>query len=509
VNAPIQVDSPERLAETAGQPARSRRNRRIAIALLLLLLLLGFASFLLWDMRGLTPSVPNAETDSALDRCDELGYAVCERQVLRLSLPIAGTSIHLVYSSDRVPGRRVDAAPSASQIGLGGWSLDVLRSFDPKTHTLITGQGTVRHLQGVAVSMDHGGVLAVADHDSRRVDVFDASGRDVAVYDTLTGSRILSFTWDEHGLRQVSDRSGTALSIVRDAGGLPVRIDSARGSKTRLTLAAGWLKTVRNPMGSQVTLTTGTTGLVNALTYANQQAQRFEYDDAGRLIRTTDATGGTTTLARKATAETATVTVTGPTGMHTVDTTVMLAQNKLRYVHTSPAGATTTVEAEDKTRRITLPNGRTVTIDLSPDSRWGMDAPYVQAASVTEPGASTPSIKTTQTRSGEGVLEAPHPWSETIVTNGRQWHYDFDPSARTLTASSPLGRKSVNHYDKSGRLVSREVDGSPTVRYDYDPQGRISSRTVGTGADARRWEYAYGTNGDTIITDPLGPMALT
>src|SRR6185312_6771439 len=145
-----------------------------------------------------------------------------------------------------------------------------------------------------------------------------------------------------------------------------------RGAKTRLALASGWLKTVRNPMGSQVTLATGTTGLVNALSSANQPTQRFEYDDAGRLVRTTIATCDTTTLVRKSTADSATVTVTGPTGMHIEDTTQSLQEGKLRYVHIGPAGATTTVEADDKSRRITLPNGRTITIDLSPDSRWGM-----------------------------------------------------------------------------------------------------------------------------------------
>ena len=102
--------------------------------------------------------------NAALNRCDDLGLLPCARQVNRVTLPIAGSSIALVYSSDRQTGRTADPAPSAANVGLGGWSLSDLPGYDPASSREILPDGTLRTVTGVK----QGDLTAVADPRVRR-----------------------------------------------------------------------------------------------------------------------------------------------------------------------------------------------------------------------------------------------------------------------------------------------------------------------------------------------------
>ena len=104
---------------------------------------------------ALSTSVDNPK----LDTCDDLGILPCARQVNRVLLPIAGSTLGLVYSSDRQPGRKVDAAPAAAPVGLGGWSISNLPGYDPAMKSEILPDGTVRKVTGSSI----GTAFAVVD----------------------------------------------------------------------------------------------------------------------------------------------------------------------------------------------------------------------------------------------------------------------------------------------------------------------------------------------------------
>ncbi len=442
-----------------------------------------------------TPDTPSRS------RCEALGFVPCQRQVLHVVLPIAGTSIRLTYSSDRVPGRKVDAELESKSIGLGGWSLNVLRSLDTATSVLTTGEGQTRHVTPKSVQIGPG-LLGVADRDGQRIDVFDARGREVAVYDARTATRSLSFVWDAQGLKQIVDRGGVALSVVRDAAGVPVSLESPRGARTELRTTGGWLSEIRGPHASTM-LTTGAAGLLTQLVDANGAVRRFAYDDAGRLISSTDSAGAVTTLARSESAGDLAVTTSGPSGARTIDAVHVDSDGSTRFTHTAKTGVTTRVEESRGHSSVVLPDGRQVEINLEPDPHWGMDTPIVASMSITGPDTAAPSVTFREQRTGHRALEKSQSWSEVVTINGKAWREDYDPTRLALIEVDPAGRRAVTTFDALGRVSARSAEGRPTGTYQYDPYGRVSRFTLGAGSNARIWRYQYGKAGDLTITDPL------
>jgi RHS repeat-associated protein len=443
-----------------------------------------------------------ANLGAALDRCDESRLMPCQRQVLAQTLPIAGTPIRLVYASDRVPGRLGDASPEVVSVGLGGWTLSVLNSLNLQTNLLITGLGELRRVNPKRVSIDDG-VFAVAERDGRRVDIFDAAGRNVSVYDAFTGSRLLHFEWGKNGLQKIWDSGSVALSIERDAAGSPVRLIASRGHETQLTLESGWLASVRDPLGHSTTLKTDSVGLLKGYTDAVGATRDFGFDPQGRLVWSTEPGGERTTFSRSLNGNRAAVTRTGPTGARTIDSIEIPGEGRLRYAHTAPDGTIATLEAAGEHRELSLPDGRRITLDLRPDPDWGADAPWMAPMSIKDPGADGPVI-ISETRSIRGEFNLPHDAQNKVTVDGHVWEYDFDAKTRTLSTVDPAGRRRGFSYDAAGRIGTRFVGSSAVAAYRYDASGRMVSRILGAGPEARTWTYQYGNGADLTVKDPLG-----
>ena len=480
-----------------------RRSYGLVECAALLVSLLGLTSC---GQSGLPASAPQSAVDSThgggRSACEALGFVPCQRQAAHLTVPIAGTSIRLTYSSDRVPGRKVDAATDAGPIGLGGWSLTVLRSLDTAANTLTYGDGRVRHVTPKAVRLGTG-VLAVADPETERIDLFDARGNEVGVYDARTAARRLAFVWDAQGLKQVVDRAGVALTVVRDAAGTPVRLTSARGATTALRTSGGWLTQIRTSLAS-TDLTVGPTGLLTQVRDATGAVQRFEYDAAGRLTSSTDASGARTALTRTETATDLNVTATGPMGARTVDAVHTNPDGSERFTHTTPGGVETSVEQSATHSSITLADGRRIELRLKPDAQWAMDLPLIDSMSITEAGMPNAALSVSEQRSGHRALGEPQPWGDAVTVNGKTWHQEFDPTRRALRSADPAGRAVTTVFDAIGRVIERTRDGASGQRYEYGPSGRLSKLTVGSGAAARVFTYQYDPRGIATITDPAG-----
>ncbi|OLT21566.1 hypothetical protein BJF78_08055 [Pseudonocardia sp. CNS-139] len=76
----------------------------------------------------------------------------------------------------------------------------------------------------------------------------------------------------------MTPRSGPALTVVRDADGRPVRLDSSAGPSTALAVEQGALATVGYPDGGAARLTSDPGGLLTGWTDAAGVTTTFAYD---------------------------------------------------------------------------------------------------------------------------------------------------------------------------------------------------------------------------------------
>lgn len=431
---------------------------------------------------GLSTSVD----DPRLDTCDDLGILPCARQVNRVLLPIAGSSLQLVYSSDRQPGRKFDAAPAVAPVGLGGWSISDVPGYDPATKTEILPDGTVRKVVGSSI----GTAFAVVDPAGATATEFDTQGRAITTVDALTGATLATYTWTSAGLATVTDGSDASLKIGRDQAGNPTSLSVTGTSPMALTSTSGRLTGVFFPNGDNVQLSAGSNGLLGSITDWNGLTTSYAYDVNGRLTSSFDPTGAVTRYTRTDATNTATVTTSNPSGTSTSDS-VSLSDGSTTYTHRDADGTTSTVVAAGATRAVTS-GGATTKITLAADPRWGAD--LQQAASVTGGGAT---LALATTNSG-GAL------SRKVTVDGQTWTFGFNPATRTTTVTDPTGVSRTTAVDAQGRVTSTLVDGVP-VAYTYDTLGRTTAITMGTGVQARVWKYAYATATITV-TDPVGDV---
>ena len=262
-----------RPAQAPGRPAFRRRSAWLSI-LSTIGLLVGACAPAVPTPSLSSPTSPTSSqatsTSSAGLRpapedCEDFDFIPCPRQVARLSVPLAGSSFSLTYTSDRVPGRTITPSLPAAPIGLGGWSLDVLDGYDTSAGILVLGTGERRAAAASAVTVGGAAALAVPSADSLDVFVFDAQGRHLRTYDAITGALAYGFAWDAAGLASVTEPGGRVTRIRRDASGQPIEIVSARGYRTRLGTSGGWLAAVADPAGSITHIAASADGLVSAL----------------------------------------------------------------------------------------------------------------------------------------------------------------------------------------------------------------------------------------------------
>ena len=196
----------------------------------------------------------------------------------------------------------------------------------------------------------------------------------------------------------------------------------------------------------------------------------------------------------------------------------------LRVETTDPSGAATTVESRpDGTQGATYADGERVEIATGPDPRWDYAVPSLVSMKVVTPAGRTE----TTTRTSVATLADPaDPLSvstlvDTTVTNGRTTRSVYDGPSRTLTHTSPAGRRRAVLLDAQARVTRVEPGaGLDPLTYAYDARGLTSGVTQGANAwtferDARlrvaartdaggaRTEYAYdGADRVTAMTAP-------
>ncbi len=324
---------------------------------------------------------------------------------------------------------------------------------------------------------------------------FSGSGRHLETYSALTGELLYSFGYDAEGrLSFFTDSDANTTVVERDAGGHPSAIVGPFGQRTVLTTNSdGYVTAVTTP-GARVTrMSFSSDGLLQEVIDPNGNPSTMEYESDGLLKRSTDPTGNGVTMSRQLLED----------GFETTLTTSMGRTSKSRIVHgvngdtveitTASDGTVSTVSTLYDGRRTTLAaDGSTSTMQMVPDPRFGMAAPFVGSWTTSTGGLTAVGGGTRSVVLGTpGDFLSLQSMVETSTMNGRTSSSNWDAVSLTLVETSPAGRNVTSTYSGDGKLLTTSVPGLASVERQYDPRGRLSSVTEGSGVDARTTTLAY------------------
>ena len=336
--------------------------------------------------------------------------------------------------------------------------------------------------------------VSIPSPDGEELWQFDRHGRHLRTVETLTGAVRWAFGYDADDLLvTVTDRAGQVTTIERAGDGTPLAIVAPGGQRTKLTLGAGgYITDVENPAGEVTRFGYSAKGLLTSMTNAEDHSSTYEYDTFGRLKVARDAEGGQKTFATTETGTAVTVSMTTKLGRTTKYVLQRDADDTLTRKAIGPTGATTVSKTfADGSRVTTYHDGTTETLELGPDPRFGMLTPLVRHRKLSTPGGPDGHVESTR----EVTLVDDDPSTgvatqvDKAIINGDTYVRSYDRATRTITSTSPEGRKQYTKLDQLGRPVEAGQPGRAPVATTYDPATGLVTK-VAQGAQS--WTYEYG-----------------
>jgi RHS repeat-associated protein len=338
---------------------------------------------------------------------------------------------------------------------------NVLRETDP------LGQETTYTYDGdkVLTATDPAGNVTTSS--------YDASGN-LLVREQVVGATTIRerFVYDSYGqLIEQVDARGNSTSFEWDpqTGALKTQTNALDQTTTFEVDSLGRLIGTRDPAGGEISVTWDEQDRVidmvdplgNSYSLLYDSAGRrtqiqtprgttsFQYDAAGRLIRTTDARGGATQQEYD------------PEGY--VVALVDARGNRSRVLHDVLGRVLATVD----------PSGQ----------MWS----FGYCAEIGGPsGCSGGSCSGDDSGGESGICELTDP-------RGHTTRRDFDAMGREIRITDALGNHTERTYDSIGRLSSVKDALDRLTRYEYDERDRLTAVVDGAGA---RTEYEYDANGN-------------
>jgi RHS repeat-associated protein len=346
--------------------------------------------------------------------------------------------------------------------------------------------------------------------DGRELEVFDSVGRHLRTVNTATGVTIYSFGYDNAGkLNSITDASNNVTTFEWDANGLPSAIKSPFGQRTTLSVNSdGYLASVTNPAGESYRMTYDSGGLLTSFQTPRGPISTFAYDsETGRLIKDSNAGGGSQTLSNTKLSKGIEVKRTTSEGLHTRYRLENLTTGERRRKVIAPDGTQTVkLEGTDGSIKTTQVDGTLVEQLLGPDPRFGMLSPVSKSLKTTIGDL----VSTITTERLAELANKDDPLSltkltEKVAVNGRTSTSVYTAADKTTTAKSAAGRISQTVTDNIGRVTESLITGLETVKNSYDAHGRLASVSQGSGANERLLNFAYNDQGYLAsVTDPLG-----
>ena len=383
-------------------------------------------------------------------------------------------------------------------------------AIDGSGNILIADMGNSR-IRKLALPLQgfSGQTMMISSENGEELYLFDGYGKHRSTIDAVTSSIIYSFSYDSFGyLAAVTDGYGNVTRIERNASGNATAIVAFGGQRTALSIDAnGFLTSITDPVGSTTQFSYVGNGLLASLSDPKGNIHSFDYDEMGYLIKDQDPAGGYKLLSRTETTDGFTVQVSSAMNYVNTYSVEKLTSGEIQMVNTSPSGGQTiTIKSGNDTSTSMLPNGTVTSLVRGSDPRLGMMSPIIAGLTITVPSGLQLSLTETRTATlsdPKNVLSLTAS-TDTYSLNGKAYSSAYDASSKTVTNSTPMGRKRFATLDVKGKIVSRQTLGLLTVSYEYDSKGRLSTITQGTGTQTRVYSIVYDTkNRIAGITDPL------
>jgi len=288
------------------------------------------------------------------------------------------------------------------------------------------------------------GYVYIVDQNAGLQSMVDSNGNTVTVSASgliHSSGKSVAFTRDAQGrITKITDPLGASMSYTYDSNGDLVSFRDRESNDSTYTYnSAHGLLTMKDPRGIQPI--------------------RNEYDDAGRLIRVTDAFGKTLELTH--------------------------SDNTRQEVTTDRLGNITINEYDAFGNIVKVTNSKGEVITRSYDARNNITS---------ETNAEGKTARYTYDAAGNRLT----------VTDvlGNVTHLTYNTRNQVLTVTDPLGNQTVNTYDDKGNLTSvKDALGGTTVTT-YDDKGQQTSVTDQLG---RKTRYEYDGAGNLIKqTDASG-----
>jgi RHS repeat-associated protein len=352
------------------------------------------------------------------------------------------------------------------------------------------------------------GDITVASEDGQSLDVFDKTGHHLRTIDALTGADIYRFSYDAASrLSAVTDGNGDITQIERSSDGSPSAIVGPFGQRSTLQVDDnGYLAQVVNPAGESINVQTSASGLLQSFTDANGGTNHFTFDAYGLLIGDENAAGESQTFARSETSLGGhSVIRATPLGRETTYSVAPLDGGGVKRTVTSPTSISTQMNVKaDGSRTLIAPDGTIARTSLSPNPRFGMQAPIADSGAITTSGGAslqaTGSYDITQ-------IDPTNSFGDQLTSElslaGQTWTSTWDGASKSFGATTPEGRTIRTDVDAQRRPISEQMSGIESIDSVYDSHGRLVERTQGS----RTWHFAYDDAGNfASVTNPLNQV---
>lgn len=338
-----------------------------------------------------------------------------------------------------------------------------------------------------------GGDNVIPSEDGSRLYHFNANGRHLRTFSTLTGAVLYRFNYDTDGLlAEIVDGDGNTTTITHDISGNPTSIVGPGSQATDLVVNGyGYLRSIGNPADEVASITYTNNGLLNTFTDPNGNSSQYTYNAMGLLTLARDRAGGSKTYSRSDTATGYTVTKSTAMGRTTTYEMEYLPTGEERSYKEYPDGSwNEVVTGTDGSSTITSSDGTLVSMKHGPDPRFGMLAPLLESLTVQTPGGITNALTQSRVVSLADPDDALSLQSiQHIKTiNGRTYRYDYDAINRSYTSTSPEGRQTITVIDTLGRVTSTDPAAQvDSMTVSYNAKGLVTQTTQG----AQLWTFSH------------------
>jgi RHS repeat-associated protein len=344
------------------------------------------------------------------------------------------------------------------------------------------------------------GATVVPAPDGTVAYVFE-NGRHTSTVDTLTGTTLLTFGYDENGLLiRLTDADGNVMGIERFSDGSPSAIVAPGGQRTTLDVTAGHLTRVANPAGEAITLDYDAAGLLSQFQDARGGLHRFTYDAKGLVARDDAPDGSSLVLSRSGLGQNYTVTRTTAEGRTHTYKVGLAGDASASREHAAPDGTAVKMTLKGAATTTQASDGSVLTTTDIPDPRFGMAAPLTGTATMAAGGLHT---SVALTRSATGSTTNPFgvaSLTETLSVNGKVWTSTYDGTTRIVTTTTPAGRITTSVLDANGRISSIARPGRATISFGYGEFGLLASTTQSGRVTSFGYDEKHRLS---VITDAL------